>query len=59
VATGASWVPAAESDPPGDTKIPKVSLMMHGSLVSDGGSVFGSHCPLHAWKLVLHVKPQG
>jgi hypothetical protein len=47
VATGASWVPAAESDPPGETKIPNCSLMMHGSFGSDGGSVFDWHVLEH------------
>jgi hypothetical protein len=53
VATGASWVPAAESLPPGDTKIPKASLMMHGSDVSDGSSLLEgqsiTELTLHSW----------
>jgi hypothetical protein len=48
VATGAIWVPAAESLPDGETKIPKVSLMMHGSVVTDGSSEFGKQSPLQA-----------
>jgi hypothetical protein len=49
VATGASCVPAAESLPAGETKIPYVSLTMHGSLVSDGRSLSGKQSPAHAW----------
>jgi hypothetical protein len=31
----------ALSVPPGDTKTPKASLMTHGSVVTDGSSLFG------------------
>jgi hypothetical protein len=30
-----------------DTKTPYVELRMHGSPLTDGSSVFGSHAPLH------------
>jgi hypothetical protein len=48
VATGAIWVPAAESLPVGATKIPNCSLMMQGSPVFDGSSEFSKQSPLQA-----------
>jgi hypothetical protein len=48
-ATGAVCVPAAESLPAGETKIPYVSLMMQGSLVTEGSSVSGRQSPEQAW----------
>ncbi len=49
VAYGADGVPfPVVSDPVVlDTKTPYVELRMHGSPLTDGSSVFGSHAPLH------------
>jgi hypothetical protein len=41
----------------GDTKIPNVSLMTHGSVATDGVSVLGRQSPLHAWEPALQLTP--
>jgi hypothetical protein len=51
VLTGEACVPALLSldVEAADTKMPNCSLMMHGSVVTDGKSELGKHAAAHVW----------